>query len=152
MYVYRIVKERYAKDLSGTGARIVGGRWNKKGVPVVYTSESRALAFVEFLVHTPSAIAPANLSLATFRIPDEMEFQKISPSELPSDWRDYPAPEALAEIGNRWTNRNQTSFLLVPSVIVEYEYNIILNPRHPDCKKIRLAKVEPVHLGRRLYQ
>lgn len=53
MKLYRIAQTAHIKDLSGTGARLYGGRWNEKGVGVVYTSESRALAILEYLVHVP---------------------------------------------------------------------------------------------------
>jgi RES domain-containing protein len=152
MDVYRIVKERYAKDLSGTGARMAGGRWNRKGVPVVYASESRALAMVEFLVHIPFAIAPGNLVLVTIDIPDRTQARTIAASELPSDWRDYPAPGELAEIGSRWVDKNDTVLLHVPSAIVEHERNTILNPAHPDFKNISIAGIEPIRLDKRLLQ
>ena len=152
MNVYRLAREKYARDLSGTGARTAGGRWNKKGVPVVYTSESRALATVEFLVHIPFAIAPANLALVTIGIPDDIESSTISASELPLDWRDYPAPVDLAEIGSRWAMKNETAFLRVPSAIVEHEFNIVLNPIHPDFRSVSIQNVEPIRIDRRLLQ
>ncbi|MBM2839324.1 MAG: family phosphorylase, partial [Deltaproteobacteria bacterium] len=65
MDLFRIAKTKYINDLSGNGARVYGGRWNEKGVAVIYTSESRALAALEFLVHTPMALAPKDLSMLT---------------------------------------------------------------------------------------
>jgi len=49
--VYRIAKTRYIYDLTGAGARLYGGRWNQKGIGMIYTSENRSLASLEFLVH-----------------------------------------------------------------------------------------------------
>ena len=93
MRVYRIAKTKYIRDLSGTGARMYGGRWNKKGVGILYTSENRALATVEYLVHVSSSIVPAELSIAMIQIPDDISPKEISISDLPANWRDYPAPE-----------------------------------------------------------
>jgi RES domain-containing protein len=75
--VYRISKTQNIKDLSGTGARIFGGRWNNKGVPLIYASESRALATLEYLVHVPLSLIPNDLSLASIKIPDAIVPKKI---------------------------------------------------------------------------
>ena len=72
MIVYRISKTKNIKDLSGTGARIFGGRWNNKGVSIIYASESRALATLEYLVHVPLSLMPTDLSLAAIKIPDSI--------------------------------------------------------------------------------
>jgi RES domain-containing protein len=79
-----------------------GGRWNKKGVGILYTSENRALSTVEYLVHVPSSIVPTELSIATIQIPDDIRKKEISISDLPANWRDYPEPEELAFLGTRW--------------------------------------------------
>ena len=78
MLVYRIAKAKHIHDLSGIGARIYGGRWYKRGVGVIYTSESRALATVEYLVHVPLSAVPSDLSIASIEIPDS-----IRPKEIP---------------------------------------------------------------------
>ena len=52
MTVYRFTHKKFAGELSGTGARLVGGRWNPVGVSVVYTSESISLALLEVLANT----------------------------------------------------------------------------------------------------
>lgn len=74
MRVYRIAKTKYIHDLSGAGARIYGGRWNNKGVGLLYTSENRALATVEHLGHVPLSIVPNELSIATIQIPDDLTY------------------------------------------------------------------------------
>lgn len=77
MKLYRIATTAHIKDLSGAGARLYGGRWNEKGVAVVYTSESRALAVLEYLVHLPMVFAPGELSIMELKVPDS-----ISPREV----------------------------------------------------------------------
>ncbi len=150
MEVYRIAKTRYLNDLSGSGARIFGGRWNHKGTSVIYTSENRALATVEYLVHAPLSIMPTSLSLMTLHIPNEISPQEIIPSVLPNNWRAYPAPTKLADIGTLWAKRNQSLLLRVPSAVVEHEYNILINPLHPDIGRLRITHVEKYSLDRRL--
>ena len=76
--VYRITSTRYSRDLSGTGARLHGGRWNPKGISVVYSAESRALATVEYLVHVPLSLVPRDLSLVTLHIPDRMSCKTMA--------------------------------------------------------------------------
>ena len=144
MRVYRITKTKYIRDLSGTGARMYGGRWNKKGVGIFYTSENRALATVEYLVHVPSSIVPAELSIATIQIPDDISPKEISISDLPANWRDYPAPEELAELGTQWALSTETLLLRVPSAAVEGEFNI-LNMKH-----VTISRVEAYRFDERL--
>ena len=150
MNVYRIAKTRYIKDLSGTGARIHGGRWNHKGTSMVYASENRALATVEYLVHVPLSMVPADLSLATLQIPDKITPTEISISNLPSNWEEYPAPFGLAELGTNWAIKNESLLLRVPSVVVEHEFNILINPLHPDMKQVSILEIENYTLDNRL--
>ena len=90
MLVYRIAKKDVIKDLSGTGAKLYGGRWNHKGTAVVYTSETRALATVEFLVHVSLSNAPRGLMIATIEIPCNIASEDVPRGSLPRGWRDYP--------------------------------------------------------------
>ena len=101
MLVYRIAKSKYIHDLSGMGARLYGGSWNHKGVAEVYTSESRALATVEYLVHVPLSIIPNDLSIVTLAISSEIQPKEIVVSDLPANWINYPAPLKLVELGTQ---------------------------------------------------
>jgi RES domain-containing protein len=150
MFVYRIAKTEYIHDLSGTGAKVYGGRWSKKGIGIIYTSENRALATVEYLVHVPLSLFPGNISIATLKILDGIAPKEISISGLPANWRDYPAPPELAEIGTRWALANDTLLLRVPSAVVEHEWNILINPSHPDMKHVSISQTERFSLDARL--
>jgi RES domain-containing protein len=150
--VYRISKTQNIKDLSGTGARIFGGRWNNKGVPIIYASESRALATLEYLVHVPLSLIPNDLSLASIKIPDAIVPKKIVVSHLPKNWRDYPAPARLAQIGTDWIVKNETLLLRVPSAVVNGECNILLNPSHGDMKQVKISKIEECTFDNRLFK
>ena len=70
MILYRITKAAYARDLSGTGARMYGARWNQKGSAVLYTASSPALATVELLVHVDANLLPTELRLVFVEVLD----------------------------------------------------------------------------------
>lgn len=150
MVVYRIAKKRHIHDLSGTGARTYGGRWNNKGIGIIYASENRALATVEYLVHVPLSIVPSDIRIASLTIPDGIPHKELSPPELPANWRDYPAPPELAELGTQWALTNETLLLRVPSVVVEHEFNILINPLHPDMKHVAISHIEEYRFDVRL--
>ena len=152
MIIYRISKTKNIKDLSGTGARICGGRWNNKGVNVIYASESRALATLEYLVHVPLSLIPTDISLASIRIPDSIVPKKILMSDLPKNWREYPAPSKLAKIGTDWVLKNETLLLRVPSSVVKDEFNLLLNPFHADMKHVKISNIEAYKLDSRLFK
>ena len=150
MDVYRIAASRNVRDLRGVGARIYGGRWNHKGTGIIYTSKSRALATVEYLVHVPLSIIPANISIATLHIPDSIKPKSISVNRLPGNWRRYPSPSRLADIGSNWVRVNESLLLRVPSAVVAGEFNILINSQHPDMKDITISKIEKYKFDDRL--
>lgn len=140
--LYRICRSIFANDLSGEGSKINGGRWNSKGIPVIYCSESRALATLELLVHTSYELNQRNLSLVTLYVPDNIKISEAKINRLPKDWKAYPAPRALAEIGDEWLIKNDTLALKVRSVIVKEEFNYMLNPAHKDFRKVKVVSKE----------
>jgi RES domain-containing protein len=152
--LYRISKTKYANDLSGEGARKAGGRWNTKGYPVIYTSDSTALATLEALIHTPLNLLPGKMSIAVFEFPDKLRFETISKTDIPATWSAYPAPSELARIGSRWLEKQKSAALRVPSsVIPDGEgWNYLLNPLHPDFYKIKLVKVSPYRFDSRIHK
>lgn len=146
--IFRIVKEKYAKDITGTGASLYGGRWNKIGTSVLYCGESIEISLLENIVHLPANLMP-NLMLLTLQIPDD-SIQIISTSELPENWYKQPAPEILSEIGDNWAKSNSSIALKVPSVIVHTSNNYILNCSHPKYKKVKIIDQQPFPLDPRL--
>ena len=150
--LFRISTSEHISDITGTGARIYGGRWNHAGYPVVYTSGSRSLAALEFLVHVPMALAPENLSIAEINIQENVKRESIKESRLPSNWRDYPAPEKLATIGTTWIKSKSSLLLDIPSAIVDKEVNTLINPLHPDLKHVSVAIVEKFSFDSRLFK
>ncbi len=150
MRVFRIAKARYANDLSGDGARLYGGRWNRPNIGLVYASCSRALATVEYLVHVPAAMVPKNLKIVTIEIPNPAVPDRIEIADLPEGWRRYPSPGELAERGSIWALSNRSLLLQVPSAVVEREYNVLINPGHPDCGDVEIVEVLPCVFDERL--
>ena len=150
MIVYRIAKTGYINDLTGIGAQLYGGRWNKRGIGVIYTSESRSLATVEYLVHLPISYAPSNLSMASIEIPDNITYKEINISKLPTNWRDNPVPDELAEIGTPWVLSKESLILRIPSVVVKHEFNILINPSHSDMNRVRISNIDSFQLDSRL--
>ena len=136
MKVYRIAGKKHSDDLTGTGAATYGGRWNKKGTPALYTGESKEIALLETIVHTPPMIIP-KLDIITLEIPDN-SITTIKIDMLPSNWSAYPAPAVLSDIGEKWVRESKTIALKVPSCIIHSAYNIILNCQHKDYSSVKL--------------
>jgi RES domain-containing protein len=152
MKLFRISKAQFINDLSGTGARVVGGRWNSKGVSMLYTANSTALAILEVLVHTGSMTIPSELKLLELYVPRNIKPEKIKISSLPENWLDYPAPIALAEIGDKWISNNSSLLLKVPSVVSKgKDFNILINPNHPDIKFVEKKSISEFAFDERLF-
>jgi RES domain-containing protein len=133
--VWRLTLKQHAAP-DGEGARRYGGRWNKPGTPVVYTSATLSLAALEYLVHVDSDILPDALVSVRATIPDSLKIETIDTANLPVDWKDKIIPVSLQELGSYWANQAKSPVLKVPSVVVEHEWNYVLNPLHPDFSKI----------------
>lgn len=132
-----------ADDLSGTGARFTGGRWNDKGVAMVYTSTSRALACLETIVHLNAGGLPLNRYLVEINIPDDLWAiaQAETATSLPVGWDAEPCGRASIAFGSAWAATKSSTLLLVPSVIVPEETNVLINPAHPDAAAITSRKI-----------
>lgn len=141
---WRICRKRYATGAyGGKGAADHGGRWNRPGVPVVYTSSSLSLAALEYLVNTGVADLPPDLLVLPAEIPEALETSRVEVRALPPGWRSYPAPAALKTIGEEWIRKGETAVLFVPSAVIPEEDNILLNPLHPHFNRIIVGKGRP---------
>jgi RES domain-containing protein len=150
MKLYRLSKAKYKNDLSGTGARVGGGRWNEKVTAVIYAAKNRSLATVEFLVHVPIAIKPKGLSMTTLEVPDSVSQATVSIEDLPAGWNRYPPPPELAKIGTDWVEANSELLLFVPSAVVPGEYNVLINPAHGEMKRVKILGSETYKFDQRL--
>ncbi len=149
MLVYRLSKRKYASDLTGAGARRYGGRWNQAGTAIIYTSETRALAALEVLVHLNKTEAQMPFVITTFDIGDSVK--TISPKELPAEWQETESSHLLFEITNNWILNQQSVGLKVPSVIMPSECNVLLNPDHPKFRSIKIVEQEEYSFDKRFF-
>jgi RES domain-containing protein len=151
MKVWRICRRKHSA-FDGEGARRAGGRWNRRGTAVVYTSATLSLAVLEYFVNLSPGDAPADLVRIAADLPEDLAVTPLDPAELPRGWRRYPAPESLAEIGTRWAEAAKTAVLAVPSAVVPEERNYLLNPAHPDFRRTSVGKPEPFSLDARMWK
>lgn len=136
---FRIVKARHARSaFSGEGARVAGGRWNRPGESVVYTSASLALAAIETFVHLGEDAVHIRFVYFELGIPDTLAIQRCR--RPPPRWRAEPPEEASMRYGSRWLRGKRSAVLEVPSAIIPTEKNYLLDPLHPAFRRIRIGR------------
>ena len=139
--VWRLLTARFAQSaFSGDGARLYGGRWNRKGMPMVYAAGSQSLAMLEMLVQDEPL--RARYVMVPAMLPKNLKIERVTSDQLPVDWRDLAAREQLQAIGTDWARRRSSSVLAVPSVVISAETNYLLNPLHPSFVRIEIGKPE----------
>jgi RES domain-containing protein len=159
MQLYRITTEKWARDLSGNGGLYVSGRWHHKGIQVLYTATTRALAVLEKVVHVDAAGTPDKFVIITLELPAAYSLQEVRAETLPKDWNKlsynlgntsrFPASliqtqattSLLADMGTTWLQGQTSLALKVPSAILPQEYNVLLNPTHEEMSRIKLLSV-----------
>jgi len=139
MIVFRLSKQKYCYDLSGRGAYLAGGRWNSKGVAIVYTGESRALCLTEVAVHIPYGTIPNDYFLVTLEIPED-SIEEITPGKLPKDWSSIPPPASTKKIGDEFVNAGRSLVLKVPSATVPGDFNFLINPLHKNITQVKITE------------
>lgn len=149
MFVWRLTHNKHVVP-DGEGARRYGGRWNRPGTPIVYTSGTLSLAILEFLVHVDSDILPDALVSVRATIQESVMIQTIHPSDLPRNWKDKIIPVAAQDLGTAWAKAATSAVLKVPSVVIAHEWNYLLNPLHPDFEKIQWESAVPFSFDPRL--
>ena len=149
MIIYRLATEMYKDDLSGTGAKMFGGRWNSAGVPVLYTTENISLAVLEILVRTDIHFIPPSYHLIKIEIPDAIEAFAITIAKLKKDWKDDVGYTQW--MGDEFIKSNNMLLLKVPSAVVDQENNYIINPEHGDFKKVKIAAIKKLQFDKRLF-
>lgn len=139
MIVYRIAKEEYSTALKASG---YAARWNYKGSFVIYTAESRSLACLENLVHRSGEGNNSLYKVMLIDIPDSLGIDVIDIKKLKPGWQKIENYTYCRNMASNWLVAGDTAILKVPSVLVKNEFNFILNPNHPDFKKIKLNGAE----------
>jgi RES domain-containing protein len=152
MQVWRISKAKYAHSaFSGEGARLFDARWNFAGSPMVYTSSSLALAAVEYFVHLDPSEAPTPLVSLLAEVPDGLIVERIEMAQLPRDWRRTDHPQ-LRQLGANWIHSLKSVALIVPSAALPGEWNVLLNPAHPDFRQVEIGKPTPFQYDERMFK
>lgn len=150
---FRIVKTRRAATASdGEGARRAGGRWNSSGTRVVYLAKTISLAALEILVHLDDASLRASYSFIPISFPASCVATpgKKGVAALPDNWAATPAPFDCAHYGDEWAASGDSLILRVPSEIVPWESNFLLNPAHPDWKNVKVGEAQSFDFDPRL--
>jgi RES domain-containing protein len=140
MRLYRIGKTKYARDLTGIGAKLNGGRWNHEGIPCIYLAESRALSLLEYAAHAALDNLPPTLSFTTFDLP-EHSIQQLSVNELPATWLQRPHTKESRDVGSALLSKQECLLLKIPSVIIGQEFNFVLNTLHPLISAVKITHV-----------
>ena len=137
-----MVKSRHAAGaFDGEGARLHGGRWNSPGTRVAYASDSIALAALEVLAHLQSTAVLQAYSVVSLGFPDK-SVEVLEAGLLPPRWRRFPSPPENQAIGDQWVARGDSLILRVPSAIIPAAANYLINPLHPDFRKVVVGRPE----------
>ncbi|MCY4014164.1 MAG: RES family NAD+ phosphorylase [Gammaproteobacteria bacterium] len=136
-------------DLRGLGGVFRSGRWHHAGVPVVYLSESPALALLEVI---------ANFDLAPTEFPDNYQLLEVDcgsvaalpldDGQLPEEWTGHRA--LTRRIGSQWLASGASALLKVPSAVVARSWNYLLNPLHADAAYVIVRSSSRHPFDRRL--
>lgn len=144
---YRIADKRHP-IFDGTGARIYGARWNSPGREVIYASASYGCAMLERLVHAGIGAVPRNQTSVLIEIP-KIYIEEVGEDDVRGwDHADFVASRGY---GDLWVAEKRSAVLLVPSIVARGERNVLINPAHPDFRKIRCGDPELVIWDERLF-
>jgi RES domain-containing protein len=151
MNLYHVGSSRYARQLTGEGARLFGGRWNLPGNACLYTSGTRSLGILEYLANVSVENLPTGLAITIYHLPDEL-CHMVPMQNLPDDWAEVPAPTSTQHFGSRLLDNLAYVCFAVPSVIVPAEKNYILNPGAAGFERLTIVDVEPFAIDLRIKQ
>ena len=152
MEVFRLSTSKWSKVLSGKGAALKGARWNSAGTEINYTGSNRSLAMAEVAVHFTLATLPSDYMMVTIFIPDDVSIKVVQEHDLPKDWNSFPYGSATQSFGDDFINENKYCLLKIPSAVTKGDFNILINPSHPEFKKIKIILVEPFPFDHRIFK
>ncbi len=142
MKLFRIADTRHT-IWSGTGAMRVGGRFNSPGRPVIHAALTLAGAMLEVLMHARIGKVPKAHAWIEATVPDDVLVEHRSADTLPGGW-DSPAHQAARQFGDAWLAESRSAILVVPSVVARAEFNVLVNPAHPDAARIVVSDPQTV--------
>lgn len=149
---WRTTRRAHAETaFSGEGARLYGGRWGHRGIPLVYTSATMSLSVLEVLTQV---VGYEDLQ-DYVAIPvdfDQAHVEALPNEDLPADWRSLPASEATKALGMAWAVSGRSLVLRVPSVVLPSEANYLINPRHAAFRGMEIGSPQSLGLDPRLFK
>jgi len=156
MRIWRLCREPFAPEaFSGEGARRFGGRWNSRGVPMVYASTSLALAVIELFVHLEPGQAPDDLVYLSALLPEGEPGRTLQSAELPPAWWTDNAAAGAAttrDLGDAWIRARSSLALMVPSVPIRAEWNVLLNPLHSRMGELQIEPAQAFVFDERMFR
>lgn len=147
--IFRIADARHP-IWDGTGAALVGGRWNSPSKAVIYGSLSYACAMLEILAHANIGRIPSSHRFVIAQVPDHVAIEKPDATDLPIGW-DHEGMTVSRAFGDQWLTENRSAVLIVPSVVARLDNNALVNPQHPDTQHLLISQSEPVLWDKRLF-
>lgn len=149
MRIFRIADRRHPV-WSGTGAMLVGGRFNSPGRPVIYGALNFAGAMLEVLVHARIGKVPKHHVWVEVEVPKDVTIERVSVEDLSAGW-DAPDAKVARLFGDKWIEEGRSAVLVVPSVVARAECNAVVNPAHPDAGRLVVSAPQPVVWDQRLF-
>ena len=136
MRLYRIYIDRPGYAALGYGP--AAARWNKGFTPVIYASSQVSLSMLEHLSIRGAAVSDLKWKIAVLEL--DAEPQRIDVKSLPKNWDYRPHPRSTQQLGSQWALNKASLALAVPSARIplsyfDLEYNVLINPFHPDFLK-----------------
>jgi len=152
MEVFRLSAAKWSESLSGKGAALKGARWNSAGTEIIYTASNRSLAMAEVAVHLTIANLPADYVMVTIYIPDDVSVMTLNVKDLPKAWNSFPYKQSTQIFGDIFISANKFCLLKTPSAVTMGDFNILINPFHPDFKGIKIIEIAPFPFDRRIFK
>jgi RES domain-containing protein len=149
MKVYRLTPKKYATDLSGMGAKLYGGRWNRVGLALLYTSENLSLSVLENIVHINNPVFLPTFQAITIHIPESIK--EYSTDDFPENWRNQDTFESLRKLTDNFVKKKEFLVMKVPSAIIDIEFNFLINPQHSLFKEVKIINQQEFSFDQRLF-
>ena len=150
MQIFRIGDERHP-IWDGTGAALIGGRWNSPGKPVIYGSLSYSCALLEILAHANIGRIPTTQRFVVADVPDGVSVASYDEQSLPTGW-DSENSTSTKAFGDQWLKEGRAAVLIVPSVIARLDRNALVNPLHPEANQLMVTTPEKIIWDKRLFE
>jgi RES domain-containing protein len=150
--VWRLSSPAFARALNGGGNRVTGARWNSPGRPVVYTSSHLSLSTLEAFVHLPQELRDElpEMAAVSIHVPDDANASEVSAAQFKGLMAAADPLAACQAVGDEWLSNGADFVLKAPSVLIPEEMNVMLNPMHPDMRRVRIVSTRPFRFDPRL--